>query len=60
MGIKHTHDLDGQLHDGCPSCAYTRLKGQRLKAHKEVDNELKQLEETAYKANQYIKQERKK
>lgn len=42
MAVKHNHDLDGKLHDKCPSCEIIRhvSKPTRLKAYKEVDYEV--------------------
>ena len=50
--MKHEHELDGKLHEGCGACDYARalLDPVRTRAHKEVDNDLGQIAKTAMKA----------
>lgn len=47
--IPHNHELDGHLHKGCPSCAYTQIRIKRVKEHKQADEGLKAIYERAIK-----------
>lgn len=50
--MKHSHEIDGKLHRDCEACDYIRdrTSATRLKAQKEVDNDLGQIAKTAMKA----------
>lgn len=50
--MKHDHEIDGKLHEHCEACDYTRERTapKRMKANKEVDNDLGQILKTALRA----------
>ena len=47
VATPHDHQLDGQLHDGCPACELIRERKLRDPAHTEVKNDLARISEKA-------------
>jgi hypothetical protein len=43
VGVPHSHEIDGHLHDDCLNCDLIRLHRNRDKAHTEIRNDLQRI-----------------